>query len=858
MRQLQRLFWLTGMFSVMLASAAQADSLEVSTISAPEVVPVEELNRSEEPEPATTVEEWIGQIEAQERPDAAAELAQALTEITGVQVSETENGLELILEAAEPLAEPQTSVVGNALTADIPNAVLALPDEDAFEQFDPAEGIALVSVTELPDGGVRVSITGTDAPPEAQVRAEAGNLVFGVVPGIAQAGDADEAIQIVVTGEQDTGYRVDRATTATRTDTPIRDVPQSIQVIPRQVLEDQGANEIVDALRNVPGATILNPLRNNGGTFVNLRGFQNADDYFINGRRAFNGFLPPSTSNIEQIEVLSGPASVLYGNAAPGGIINLTTKQPLAVPLYALDGTIGNFDFYRSTLDLSGPLNDSRSIRYRLNAEYEDSGSFVDSLNTERFFVAPVLSFQLGDNTTLLLEGSYNRDFRVSYPGLPPEGTVVSNPLGDVPLSRFLGEPDFPRTGSEQFDIGYRFEHRFSDTIRLRNSFNVSFFNSRRREISLRGLQEDNRTVNRSFFEADTDDEVYSLITDLTATLRTGSVQHDLLFGVEWLRNSPVFPLRFPELSPIDLFEPNFGAELIESETFTFFNRTNRVGVYGQNLITLTDNLKMLLGGRFDWVRSTDGQILANGDRTSTSAENTAFSPRIGIVYQPIEPVSLYASWGRSFQPEFGISQTGETFDPTRGEQFEVGVKTEFLDGRLAATLAAYNLTRQNIPTVDPDNPGFRIQIGEQRSRGIEFNLAGEPLPGLRLIAGYAYIDAEITEDTRGFQGNQPGNVPQHSGSLWAVYEIQDGNLAGLGFGSGVFVVGDRQGNLENTFTLPAYGRVDALLYYRRDNWRAQLNFQNLFDANFIESGSNNSVSPGAPFTIRGQVAVTF
>jgi len=842
MNQLQRFVWLTGIFSMVFAAGARAE-MQPSPVSSEEATTAQHLDDMESP--ATTVEEWLAQMEA------------ARVEITGVRVESTETGLQVILETADgDLSVPTPETVGNALVAEIPNAVLALPEGDEFQATAPAEGIARVSVTAVGEDRIQVAITGTDAPPEATVSAEAGNLVWTVVPGIAQVGDTDDAIQIVVTGEQE-GYYVPNASTATRTDTPIRDIPQSIQVIPRQVLEDQGANEVIDALRNVPGATILNPLRNNGGTFVNLRGFQNADDYFTNGRRSFNGFLPPSTSNIEQIEVLSGPASVLYGNAAPGGIINLTTKQPLAVPFYALDGTIGNFDFYRSTVDLSGPLNDSRSIRYRLNAEYENSGSFVSSLNTERFFVAPVLSFQLGDNTTLSLEGSYNRDFRVSYPGLPPEGTVVSNPLGNVPLSRFLGEPDFPRTGSEQFDIGYRFEHRFSDTIRLRNSFNVSFFNSRRREINLRGLQEDNRTVNRSFFEADTDDEIYSLITDLTATLRTGSVQHDLLFGVEWLRNNPVFPLRFPGLSPIDLFEPNFDGELISSETFTFFNRTNRVGVYGQNLITLADNLKVLLGGRFDWVRSTDGEILASGE-SSTSAENTAFSPRVGIVYQPIQPVSLYASWGRSFQPEFGISQTGETFDPTIGEQFEVGVKTEFLDGRLAATLAAYNLTRQNILTPDPDNSGFQIQIGEQRSRGIEFNLAGEPLPGLRLIAGYAYIDAEITNDTRGFQGNQPGNVPQHSGSLWAVYEIQNGNLEGLGFGTGVFVVGDRQGNLENTFTLPAYGRVDALLYYRRDNWRAQLNFQNLFDTNYIESGSTNSVSPGAPFTIRGQVAVTF
>jgi len=202
MRQLQRLFWLTGMFSLVLASAAQADSLEPSTVAATEVVSVEDLERSRDPEPATTVAEWISQIEAQEQSTApSADLAQALTQITDVQITETDRGLQLTLAATAPLAEPETSVVGNALIAEIPNAALALAEGDEFQAANPAAGIALVSVTALPDNQVRVSITGSDAPPEAQIGSEAGNLVLSVVPGIAQVGDADDdAIEIVVTG----------------------------------------------------------------------------------------------------------------------------------------------------------------------------------------------------------------------------------------------------------------------------------------------------------------------------------------------------------------------------------------------------------------------------------------------------------------------------------------------------------------------------------------------------------------------------------------------------------------------------------------------------------------------------------
>jgi len=874
MRQLQRLFWLTGMFSVMLASAAQADSLEVSTISAPEVVPVEELNRSEEPEPATTVEEWIGQIEAQEQPDAAAKLAQALTEITGVQVSETENGLELILEAAEPLAEPQTSVTGNALTADIPNAVLALPDEDAFEQFDPAEGIALVSVTNEPGVGgasptenrVRVSITGVDAPPIAEVRREAQGLVFGVAPGTeTDATQGEDAIQVVVTGEQETGYRVPNASTATRTDTPILNIPASIQVIPRQILEDQQATQLNEALRNASSVSTRNSSLSLTESVI-IRGFDSSFNIFTNGFRNITGgsaAVRRDVANIEQIEVLRGPASVLYGRGEPGGTINIITKQPLREAYYAVEGAIGSFDFYRPSLDISGPLNSDATVLYRLNAAYENSGAFVDFFNVERFFVAPVLSFQLGENTTLSLEGSYSNDSRPGYQGLPAVGTVLSNPLGDVPRSRNLGDPDIGNVNFTVGEIGYRLEHRFSDNLILRNAFRADFFNQDRNEqLLVTGLQADNRTVNRRASRTTGSNvQFYTLQTELIGTIQTGSIEQELLLGVELGHTRSEGRVFSASAPPIDLFNPVYGLPLLNfNEVFNAVETRNILGVYAQDLISIDDNLTILLGGRFDLV---DYQYEDNlDDLFSVGQQDTAFSPRFGIVYQPIPPVSLYASYSRSFSPlgAFGSRNVdGEPFKPTTGESLEAGVKAEFLDGRLLATLAAYQLTRQNLITDDPDRPDFSIQIGEERSRGVELDVIGEILPGLNLIANYAYTDALVTEDNRGFEGNRPNNVPQHSGSLWLTYEIQDGNLQGLGFGTGVFVVGERKGDRANTFDLPGYVRTDAAIYYQRENWQAGLNFRNLFGVDYFESASNrNRVNPGAPFTVLGSISVNF
>jgi iron complex outermembrane recepter protein len=802
-------------------------------------------------QPATTVEEWFAQIE------------QAVTQITGVQVNAAEAGLELILETEQPLEIPSTSVVGNALIADISNAVLALPAGEEFQQANPAEGIALVSVTGLPNNRVRVAITGVDAPPTADLSIESSGLVLAVTPGTEAAETDEDAIQVVVTGEQEEGYIIDNATTATRTDTPIRDVPQSITVIPQQVLEDQQITQISDALRNVSGLSSQESSLSPSGDAAIIRGFRSFDYFFTNGIRNLGagGAFQQELANVERIEVLRGPASVLYGQGEAGGLINLVTELPTNEPFYEVEGTIGNYDFYRPSIDFSGPLNDSGTIGYRFNAQYQNSGTFVDFVDIERIFVAPVLSVELGRDTSFVLEGSYLRDSRNIYPGLPAVGTVLENPLGEVPRSRYLGEPDFSDVTYESFNLGYRLEHQFNENLRIRNAFRVEIADVLERDLlGLGELQADNRTVNRNASTTTGVTETYSLVTDVVGTVSTGNVEHELLFGIDLRRQRESFELFFGG-DTIDLFDPVYGNRDFGLERgYDATQVRSYVGIYAQDLISILDNLKLLLGARYDLANQ---EYIGRLEGESTLfQQDTQLSPRVGIVYQPIPPVSLYASWSRSFFPlgDFGDRNAdGTPFEPTTGEQFEVGVKTEFLDGRLAATLALYDITRQNVLTDDPDRPEFRIQVGEQRSQGIEFDVAGEILPGWNLIASYAYTDSEITEDNSGFEGNRPNNVPQHSGSLWTTYEIQTGDLQGLGFGAGIFVVGDRPGDLANTFDLPSYVRTDAALFYRRDNWQAQLNFKNLFDVDYFENAiSRNSVSPGAPFTILGTVSVRF
>ncbi|MEH2286527.1 TonB-dependent siderophore receptor [Nostoc sp.] len=813
-------------------------------------------------------------------------------QITGVKANPTSKGVEVILETPVGTQLQVTNrSTGNNFIVDVAGGQLRLLSGEAFtfRSQKPIERITEIRAQNLDANTVRVTVVGVAVLPTVELYDDDAGLVFAVAttatatspqqpsqtPQAQQpenqtqptqpSTEGDQPIELVVTGEQD-GYKVPNATTATKTDIPIRDIPQSIQVIPRQVLEDQRITQPREAVQNVSGVTPggFGSQSAIGESFI-FRGFQGGDtgSTFVNGFRRYSIFNRQiDVANIEQIEILKGPASVLYGQGEPGGILNIVTKQPLAEPFYAVEGTIGNFDFYRPTFDISGPLNADKTIRYRLNAAYQNSGSFVDFVKTEQAFVAPVISFELGKNTNLTLEAEYLNTSKVEYLGIPADGSVLNSPFGRVPRSRYVDDPDL-KLERDFVALGYRFQHKFSDNWSIRNGFRAELEDYQEAFAFNFGLQADNQTVDRGARVDKARSRNYYLQTDVLGTIQTGIVKQDLLFGLDLGRINYIRKIfsSTPALPPINFFNPNYDRPSLQFDTKTEDTESpqNLIGVYAQDLISIGDQFKILLGGRFDFAQSSYEDTVSG---TSNDQEDSAFSPRIGIVYQPIRPVSLYASYSRSFQPSDAYFRNADDtpFEPTTGEQFEVGVKSEFLDGKLAATLAAYQLTKQNLVVSDPVNPLNSLQVGEQRSRGIEFDVAGEILPGWKIIASYTYIDPEITEDTRPeYQGNQPNNVARNSASLWTTYEIQTGGLKGFGFGGGLFFVGDRQGDLENTFTLPSYVRTDALIYYRRDNWRVGLNIKNLFDVNYFESAyGRNYVFPGAPFTVLGTVSWQF
>ncbi|MBE7385487.1 MAG: TonB-dependent receptor [Leptolyngbya sp. SIO1E4] len=874
LNQLQLLLVVSSVFSVLSLSAIEVRAEDVgsggaiasdpsttlaetireaesATLDSP-VILVETLDHAESAAnpPATTVEEWQAQI------------AQSLVTITNVRVEETEAGLQVVLETAGgELTAPATQTVGEALIAEIPNAVLDLPEDGPFEQFAPAEGIALVSVTELPGDRVQISITGTDAVPQAQISTEAGILVLSVVPGVATAIDTDDdAIQVVVTGEEDEGYNPSNASTATRTDTPLRDIPQSIQVVPRQIIEDQQASNLQEVVRNVSGVSQSD---NFGGTLDRffIRGFEQRV-FLRDGFRDLIGRVR-ETANLEQVEVLKGPASVLYGTLEPGGIINLVTKQPLEDPLYSAEITVGSFGFVEPSIDLGGPLNESETVLYRLNALYESGGEFRDfDQGVERFFVAPSLTWEISDNTDITFQFEYLDDERPFEDGI----VAIGDDIADIPFSRVLGEPDDVGT-IESFDVGYLLEHRFSDSWRLRNNFRFNSADTSQVYTGKGELDELTGTLTRSWINNAVSQEIYALQTNIVGEFATGSVEHTLLFGVDLFRETLDADNRgfvAGSAPSINIFAPEYGLaprperDEIE-ERFIFNNQADTLGIYFQDQIKLSEQWQLLVGGRFDIVDQESDSIIG-GESSSSQQQEEAFSPRIGIVYQPSDAVSLYGSFTQSFVPNSSVDEEGDLLEPERGTQYEVGIRGDFFDGALSANLAAYNITKSNIAIADPVLENVSRPIGEQRSRGIELDVRGEILPGWNIIASYAYTDAEITEDDGSeVEGNRLSSVPEHAASLWTTYEIQEGDLQGLGFGAGVFFVGEREGDEENSFQVPGYTRTDASIFYRRNNWRAAVNFENIFNIDYIESsGGRLDVNTGTPFAVSASFSVEF
>ncbi|QKQ75100.1 TonB-dependent siderophore receptor [Nostoc sp. TCL240-02] len=649
-------------------------------------------------------------------------------QVTGIRLSKTDLGIEVILETKQgDRLQPTSRTEANNLIIEIPNSKLILPnDQKEYRNDNPISGITSVTVTQL-DGNIsRVTVTGSAGVPQAELFDSDQGLIFGLTPSASTAqqpptsqpptqdkptpenqpekpsASTDEPIELVVTGDQDTGYNAPDAATATKTDTPLRDIPASIQVIPQQVIRDQGAISVRDVVRNVSGVTYASSFGSRRESFT-VRGF--GTETFLNGFRGEDFTRTQEESaNIDRIEILKGPASILYGRVDPSGIINLVTKKPLFNPFYELNFTAGSYSFYRPTLDFTGPLNDEKTLAYRLNIAYEDAGSFRDRVQTERFFFAPSFTYKLSENTSLNLDVSYLRDARPIDRGLV---VLSDNKVPNIPLGRYLGDP----TKQEQFTqtlVALYLDHRFNSNLSLKSVFRYTASTESGPGATLQIFDDtkDDRTFGLGDSIGNQYYETYSWQNDLTAKIKTGAIQHTVLLGLELTREKSFFSGTSRSAGFIDVFNPSYNFTFGEFDPLRTGNDiTETFDIYLQDQITLLNNLKLLLGGRFD----TYHYESTSNDVANTPDNADAFTPRIGIVYQPIKEVSLYSSYSQSFTPNSGRSISNQPFDPQRGTGYEVGVKTDLLNSRLSSTLAYYDTRLKNILTDDLDNPGYSI-----------------------------------------------------------------------------------------------------------------------------------------------------
>jgi iron complex outermembrane receptor protein len=789
----------------------------------------------------------------------------SITKITGVKLNPTPAGLEVVLETSSGTTfKPAVRTEKNTWIAEIDNAVLALPNGENFTAANPTAEVSAVNITQVAAQKIQVRVEGTETTPNASVKGSQS-------PAATTPPDSsDEEEELVVTGDSSApGYRVPNTSTATGTDTSILETPFSVQVVPKDVIRDQQATRIEEALGNVSGVFSLGTDSGRDANF-NIRGFGSRFGSRVpvlrDGFRQYGDFRGiPELWNLEQIEVLKGPSSLLYGQIEPGGIINLVSKKPLERPFYELELQVGNRDYVSPRIDLSGPLTPEGNVLYRLSALYKHEDNFRGfETATNRFAIAPAITWKISDRTKVdfLLEYIANKgpaDF-----GL----TAFGNGVAPVPRDRVINNPDDTIT-TDALSVGYNFEHEFNDNWKIRNGFRYLYYAYDYSVVALPFIVED-ASVTRFFANQEGKADSYSLYTNIVGEFATGSVKHTLTAGVDLNRTSDRTITLFDAENPstIDIFNPDYNVipKPPQSALPLFENtivNSDRLGIYLQDQIKLLKNLTLVAGVRYDTVTQTTTNVTDTDfvDAGETTRTDDAITPRVGILYQPIEELALFANYSQSFNPNTGTTVDGTALPPERGRGFEVGIKTELFDKKLLATLTYFNITKNNVAVVDPNFSLFSTAIGQEQSQGVEFDVAGEILPGWKIIGSYAYTDAKISEDTNPENiGNRFVGVPTHSASLWTTYEIQKGPLKGLGFGAGLKYVGDRAGDTENTYTIGDYLIGNAAIFYTRGRYRFALNFKNIANTYYIESstGSEGGIEPGAPFTVIGSFSVRF
>lgn len=652
------------------------------------------------------------------------------------------------------------------------------------------------------------------------------------------------------------------------------DLPQSIQIIDSKTIEQQQAQKLSDVVKNVNGVYVGSARGAATESFFS-RGYNMAsDNMFKNGFR-FNSGSIPEVSSLEKVEVLKGSAALLFGNVAPGGILNMVTKKPKFEQGGELNMQIGSYAFYKPTFDIYGPLN--QNIAYRFIGSYQNSESFRDVVKRERYYINPSFLFKVSEKTEVTLQADYLHDNWT-----PDFGTaIIGKEIVDLPRNTYLGAT-WSNGQTRQASVSALIKHQLNENWKL--NVNTSFQNYDRKSKGTERIQpEADGSWARPLGQNHNNEQLLAEQINIQGTFYTGKIKHQLFTGVDFDKEYAdaytfVFdPKTYGSGNIFDFEHFDQGGGIPDAtNTKIASTETTRFGAYFQDLISLSEKFKVLAGLRWSWQEAqvTTKDLTKNPVEVSEDDKriDKAFTPKIGLVYQPTKDLAVFASYSNSFSPNTGTTVDLKPIEPSIIDQYEIGIKNDFLNGKFSTNVTLYQITNNNLaqmaefkadgsPNTDRN---LKVLSGATESKGVELDITARPVNGLKIMAGYSYNDMRYTK-TSGIngsfiEGDRLVRTPQNTANLSFFYTLQNGTLKGLSFGAIGNYVGKRIGGWNNTIDsekpngindraipLDAYTLIDFSVGYSWKNFSILAKVSNITDELNYDVHENYSVNPLAP-----------
>lgn len=643
------------------------------------------------------------------------------------------------------------------------------------------------------------------------------------------------------------GFVAARASTATKTDTPILETPRSISVVTSDEIEARADQTVSEALRYTAGVSNTFQERSSlGREYPYIRGFLVYQ--YLDGLKLHDSNWGVEPYGLERIEVLKGPSSILFGQSSPGGLINLVSKRPTDAPYREVVLQTGSYGRLQGGFDVGGPVGNTNELTYRLTGLGRYAGGEIAFTRDERAYIAPAFTWKPDGATTFTILASYQYD-----PGLflaqalPALGTITPSTLGRVSRDTFLGDPNYDKSSKTTTRIGYEFEHAFDDVLTLRHNARYTYYDIHAQGIQSLSALADVRTLRRQAFLADYSINLFQSDSQIQARFETGPVRHTMLFGLDYAYIPNYQGVGVPAASNLDLYSPAYGNPLSSEPRLTQKRDQDQIqtGIYVQDQMKL-GNLSIVAGVRQDrlsLINQTRARNAATGQffGLKTHQKNDALSPSVAAIYNFENGLAPYVSYSESFFPLTGTDYAGNVFRPVTGQQLEGGLKYRPPGTRILLTGAVFDITQQNVRTTDPFHPGFAAQIGEVRSRGYELEARATFARDVDLVLAYTNLDLEVTKSTTTNLGKVPFGVPSEQFSAWADFRLPTTMLAGLSIGGGIRYVGSTAGDAANTFKVPPSTLYDAALRYDLakaypgfKGWDLAVNARNIADKRYV------------------------